>query len=432
VTAGRPRLVAAALAVGVLLAAAAARADGNPPLVGGDYYDTDCYGGHNLLKSDTVDFVLEREQLFAMHASGLNSLQYTINFTSDPSLLTGGHGGAILIGSDGGMIEPYRTRFIRYLTDAKDAGFTDITIAFYPYGPNSPQPWTTGANVNDWDPSLYGADWGFVQDVHDLTKQYGPTESHFDLMGEGPPSDYDRNNVGGLQIDAFIARLYSDYVTKYGNSDVFFNAIGYEHERLVHEIEDLKATGKPLPLWWGFDIQYSEAGAASDLAAADATLTAYGLAGFVALGETSYEDTAIAGVVQRYNAATSHPVVQVEEYPNWGTAQCIDAPYTGGAYLKVLGIQPGPLQASIDSKGRPKLTTQDGVPITALKAGQYTIVVADNSRKAGLQLTSLNFNRHTSAAYRGTTTWTVTFIPGFRYRAVGAPHTHPVSFVTLG
>ncbi len=56
------------------------------------------------------------------------------------------------------MIEPYQTRFIRYLTDTKAAGFTDVTIAFFPYGPNSPQPWTTGANIDDWDPSLYAAD----------------------------------------------------------------------------------------------------------------------------------------------------------------------------------------------------------------------------------------------------------------------------------
>ena len=215
-----------AILLGIALSGGAAGADApQGPLVGGDWYDTSCAPGNNLLRS-SVDATVEREELSAMHASGLRSLRLTINYTSDSSLLNGGHGGAILIGSDGSMIEPYRSRFIHYLSDAKDAGFTDVTIAFYPYGPNSPQPWTTGENINDWDPSLYGADWGFVQSVHDLTKQYGPSQTHFDLMAEGPPSGYDRNNVGGDQIDSFIMRLYSDYVSKYGNSDVFFTAIG--------------------------------------------------------------------------------------------------------------------------------------------------------------------------------------------------------------
>jgi len=147
------------VAAAVLAATASgARLEAPQALVGGDYYDTACSGGYNLLKSGTVDPTLERQQLEAMHASGLNSLRYTINFTSDASLLDGGHGGAVLVGRDGAMIEPYQTRFIRYLTDTKAAGFTDVTIAFFPYGPNSPQPWTTGANIDDWDPSLYAAD----------------------------------------------------------------------------------------------------------------------------------------------------------------------------------------------------------------------------------------------------------------------------------
>ena len=404
----RLALVGAAAAV-IAATASGARLDGSQALVGGDYYDTDCFGGHNLLKSGTVDATLERKQMFAMHAAGLNSLRYTINYTSDASLLNGGHGGAILIGPDGAMIEPYRARFIQYLADAKAAGFTDVTIAFYPYGPNSPQPWTTGENINDWNPALYAPDWGFVQDVHDLTKQYGPAETHFDLMAEGPASGYDRNNVGGLQIDDYITRLYKDYVSKYGNSDVFFTAIGYEHERLANEIENLKASGEPMPLWWGFDIQYSGDGAASDLAAADATLTAYGMSGSLALGETAYEDGPVSDAVRQYNATAAHKVVQVEEYPNWGTPQCIGAPYTGNSYMQVLGIQQGPLLGRVDARGRATLTTSDGIPVIALESGTYTIVVTDASKTAGFRIAGAAYQRQTAARFRGTVTWTVDF-----------------------
>ena len=402
----RLALVGAAAAV-LTATASGARLDAPQALVGGDYYDTSCTGNYNLLKSGAVDPTVELQQLEAMHVSGLNSLRLTINYTSDSSLLNGGHGGAILIGPDGAMIEPYRTRFIRYLRDAKAAGFADVTIAFYPYGPNSPQPWTTGENINDWNPSLYAADWGFVQDVHDLTKQYGPAETHFDLMAEGPASGYDRNNVGGSQIDDYITRLYKDYVVKYGNSDVFFTAIGYEHERLVHEIENLKASGEPMPLWWGFDIQYTGDGAASDLAAADATLTAYGLSGSLALGETAYEDGPVSSAVQQYNATAAHKVVQVEEYPNLGTPRCVDAPFTGYAYLAVLGIQPGPLLGRVDARGRSTLTTSDGMPVRALKSGTYTVLVTDASKTSGFRISTYETTRSTSASFRGTVTWTI-------------------------
>jgi hypothetical protein len=397
------------------------RLDGAQPLVGVDYYATDCiHGGTGLLKG-TADPNLEREQLFAMHASGLNSLRLTINYTSNADLIDGGHGGAIAIEPDGTMGEPYRARFIRYLSDARDSGFADVTIAFYPYGPNSPAPYTTGSYVDNWDPSLYEADWRFVQDVHDLTKQYGPPQSHFDLMAEGPPSDGDRAQVG-LRIDSFMSRLYTDYVATYGNADVFFTAIGNQHERLVHLIEDLEATGEPLPQWWGLDIQYTRNGAASDLAAADATLRAYGLGGSFALGETAYENTGVADAVQRFNATAAHKVVQVEEYPNWGEPDCWSAPYTGNAYLKVLGIGPEPLRGGVDTNGRATLTTADGVPITALRADRYTIVVADRSRRDDFHLIGPGVNRRTGLRFTGMKTWSVSFLIGsYRYRS-DRPH----------
>lgn len=431
---GRAGMFALAAAVALVVnigSPAAQRADVSRPLVGADYYKTDCihYGDTDLLK-DAVNPDLEREQLYAMHASGLNSLRYTMNYTSDASLINGGHGGAVAIAPDGTMGEPYRSRFIRYLSDARDAGFADVTIAFYPYGPNSPAPYTTGSYVDDWDPSLYPADWRFVEDVHDLTKRYGPPQSHFDLMAEGPPSDGDRAQVGS-RIDDFISRLYSDYVTKYGSADVFYTAIGNQHERLRHLIDDLESTGKPLPPWWGLDIQYTHDGAADDLAAADATLRVYGLGGSFALGETAYEDGGVASTVQSFNATAVHKVVEVEEYPSWGEPYCWSAPYTGEAYLKVLGIEPGPLRASVDGHGRLTLSTSDGVPVTALRAGRYTIVVTDASRVDDFHLIGTGVNRRTGPRFTGTRTWTVTLHGGIvRYRS-DSRHAKSSSVVVL-
>jgi hypothetical protein len=112
---------------------------------------------------------------------------------------------------------------------------------------------------------------------------------------------------------------------------------------------------------------------------------------------------------------------------------CVSAPFTGNAYLNALGIpQPGPLRAGVDAKGRPTLTTADGIPVVALKVGQYTITVNDNSRKAGFKLAGLLISRHTTATFRGKVTWTVDLEgANLTYHATGAPRTRPVTFTVL-
>jgi hypothetical protein len=337
--------------------------------------------------------------------------------------------------SDGTLAEPYRSRFIQYLKNAHDAGFTDMTIRFEPQGPNSPRPWSSGGYLDEWNPALYATDWAFVQDVRGLTKQYGPPDSHFDLLAEGPTSGWDRNQVG-TRIDDYISSLYTDYVNAFGSGDVFFSAIDKDPVgddiRLANLIEDLKATGKPLPQWWGLDIEYTGPVAARNLADADATLTAYGVSGSLALEETAYESPDVSAAVRDFDATAAHSVLQVIEYPNLGTPDCISAPFTGNAYLNAFGIKTAPLSARIDSKGRPTLTTADGIAVLALKAGSYAITVTDASRRAGLALSGPDVSRHTSAAFRGTVSWTVNLPAGVAITARGAPGTKPVSFLVLG
>lgn len=418
----------ALIAAGALAATggsvAAQRLDASQPLVGVDYYSTDCiHAGTNLLK-DAADPELERDQLFAMHASGLNSLRYTINYTSDPSVANGDRGGALPL-PGGDLVEPYRSRLIRYLTDARDAGFTDVTIAFYPYGPNSPIPDSTGPYIDDWNPALYADDWRFIRAVRDLTKQYGPSESHFDLMAEGPPSDQGPADIS-IRTDDYIKRLYRDYVTAYAAGDVFFTVIDkipeLDDSRLSRLIRTLRSTGEPLPNWWGLDIEYTGNVAYQNLTDADATLRAYGVDGSLALGETAYENFGVADAVQRLTKTTGRRVAQVEEYPNWGQPDCWSAPYTGAAYLKVLGIEPGPLRGGVGSSGQLTLTTSDGVPITALRADRYTVLVTDASRRDNFHLVGPGVNRRTGLRFKGTARWTVHVRSGiYRYRS-DRPH----------
>ena len=119
----------------------------------------------------------------------------------------------------------------------------------------------------------------------------------------------------------------------------------------------------------------------------------------------------------------------MEEYPNLGELNCVSAPFTGDEYLKVLGIVPGPLHGGVDAKGRATLTTADGLLVTALKNGQYTIVVTDKSRTSGFRLSGPNVHKQTSLRYRGTVTWTVNLVGPAAYSSTGR-RTHAV-FITM-
>jgi hypothetical protein len=427
------RILLAGVAVAMLAGtASAARLDTPPALVGADYYGTDCHGGPNFIRDD-ADPALVRQQLFAMHTLGLNSMAEVLSYTSDAGLIYGGHGGAIPIQPDGTLGEPYRSRLIAYLEDVRDAGFGNLTIRFYPYGPNSPFPWTTGVRIDDWNPSLFAADWRFVEDVHDLVKQYGPPSVRFDLMAEGPPNDYEQISDVGFRTDDFIKELYSDYVDKYGNGDVFFSMVD-DTSSTVHLVQDLRATGRPLPNWWGYDIDAGN-DVLTHLGWEDAKLTALGVGGSVVLEEVAYEDAAAAAGAKAYNATAAHPLVEVEQYPYLGEPNCGSAPYSGDAFLAALGIQIGPLLATVDAKGKAAFTTSDGVPVKALLVGRrYTIVVTDNSSKAGFRLFHFGYVRQTSAGFRGTVTWSFTptgdrwsFASVVRKKVVGATYFATIS-----
>jgi plastocyanin len=60
--------------------------------------------------------------------------------------------------------------------------------------------------------------------------------------------------------------------------------------------------------------------------------------------------------------------------------------------------------------------TRRGARIRRLRAGRYRIVVRDRSRSHSFQIYGRGVNKRTRIAFAGTTTWTVTFRRGYRYR----------------
>jgi hypothetical protein len=70
------------------------------------------------------------------------------------------------------------------------------------------------------------------------------------------------------------------------------------------------------------------------------------------------------------------------------------------------------LIASLDAKGRVKLTTAARVPFTHISRGSYAIVVDDRSRTAGFHVTGSGVDRRTGAKFTGRVRWTLKLVPG--------------------
>ena len=84
--------------------------------------------------------------------------------------------------------------------------------------------------------------------------------------------------------------------------------------------------------------------------------------------------------------------------------------------------RPPLLVATVGAGATISLRTSRGARVTRLKAGRYRIRVSDRSAKHNFHLVGPGVNKKTTTRFRGTTTWTVTFRKGARYRFVCDPH----------
>lgn len=82
----------------------------------------------------------------------------------------------------------------------------------------------------------------------------------------------------------------------------------------------------------------------------------------------------------------------------------------------------GTLVATVGPGASISLRTTSGRRVTRLRAGRYRIRVRDRSGSHNFHLSGRGVNKRTGVGFRGTTTWTVTFRRGARYRFVCDPH----------
>lgn len=80
------------------------------------------------------------------------------------------------------------------------------------------------------------------------------------------------------------------------------------------------------------------------------------------------------------------------------------------------------LTATVGPGATISLRTSRGARVTRLKAGRYRIVVRDRSALHNFHLLGPGVNKRTTARFRGTVTWTVTFRKTRTYRFRCDPH----------
>jgi hypothetical protein len=393
---------------------------------------------------------LVRSELVAMHVAGIQTVRILLWNMSD---ITGQDWG--VIPSSGGKIpEPYRSNLIRFASDVHSAGFLLLTVSFSPqwtsnpvgeYGPN-------GLTADRWDPTKFDENWNFVADVHKLVKEFGPNVTHFDFMQEGPPSRYQPAFIID-RMQNYIATMWTRYVAAFGKDDVTVSTISKGRpvdasDRLQHLIDALRSTGLGFPNWFEVHPDWTSPDVLNQLQAVDETLRASGLlTQSLVIGESSYENPAVAADIRRFMDSSSRPVAEVYEW--WQTTDggpCASAPYRADAYITTLAGAPTPpptpsplpllpvpkLIGSVSAVGRVTLKTALDNSVTALDAGPYALVVEDRSKRDGFRLSGPDLQMSTGKRFVGRRVWHLEIGTGEPYGSVftyGSDRGAKMSFV---
>jgi hypothetical protein len=387
------------------------------PLIGANYSHKGLAGcdfnNEGIIANGTFTRPLVKRQLAAMRAAGIETLRLFVWHMHDASNQFWG-----VVTSAGSQLgEAEQRNLVNYATDVRLAGFKQLTVVFGPMWTNDP----IGFPDNRYDPSLFQENWDFVKYVRQLVKQYGPTSTHFDLLNEGAPSDYLATKA---QLEAYLARLYSNYVDTFGNQDVTVSSIvaANDQSRIRNLIDTLRATGRPLPTW--FELHAYSGRLLEDLRATDATLTAKGLTQPITIGETHYNDADAAKGVKDFTSSSPRRFAEVIEWPLRRDSGCRDIsvapPYKADAFVQALtGSAPSTrLSATVGPGSKMSLMAPYGNALTALEAGEYTLAVTDLSTKENLHLSGPGVNLSNRPRFRGTTTWRLVLKPGlYRYRS---------------
>lgn len=266
-------------------------------------------------------------QLASMRRAGISSLRLIVWHMTD----TPGQRWGVVPSRGGRLAEPYRGNLVAYLREVRRFGFARLTISFSPQSTNDPR-------KEVWNSGSYKENWGFIRDVRSLAKRFGPADVRYDLMNEGAPSDH-APEARRRRMSHYLERLYAAYVDAFGARDVTISVIaprgpGDGGDRLGNLIDLLDDVGTPLPRWFEIHLNHDPAGVAHGLRYADSLLTARGLGQPLTIGETSYDDPAVAAAIRAYLTPTARPLAElVQWYRRVGAACDVSPPFRADWYL---------------------------------------------------------------------------------------------------
>lgn len=329
--------------------AAAAALPSTRPVVGTNYTHRafqDCQGtdlGILDTYGDAGAAELVHDQLRQMRARGIQSLRLIVWHMRDVARQDWG-----VIPSRGGRLsQPYRRNFVAFLDEVQRFGFTRLTLSFSPQWRNSPL-------RDDYDERLFEENWDFIRAVRSLALEHGPAEVRLDLLNEGAPSGH-LPDARRDRLTSYVGKMWMAYTAAFGNRDVTVSAIAPRDahdrgDRLGRLIDLIEASGGALPDWFEIHLNYDSAGARHGLRYADSVLTSRGLGQPLTIGETSYDDPAVAAAIGAHVRGSERALDEIVQWYARAGANCQEEPpYSAGAYLRVARE----LQTSLQERHEP-------------------------------------------------------------------------------
>lgn len=281
-----------------------------------------------------------RRQLRRMRQSGLASLRLIVWHMRD---VPRQHWG--VVPSRGGRVPPpFRDHLVAYLREVRRLGFRRLTVSFSPQWANNPRD-------EAWAAGRLEENWAFIRDVRALTLEHGPVDVRFDLLNEGAPSNH-APAARRVRVMEYVGEVWRRYADAFGTGDATVSVIAPRtpHDggrRLENLVDALGGEGARLPSWFELHLNYGPAGVSWGMHYVDSVLADRSLEQPITIGETSYDDAAVADAIGAFSSRSERPLEEVIQWYKRAGARCeVSPPYEADAYLRLgaagLEDHPGP------------------------------------------------------------------------------------------
>jgi hypothetical protein len=236
----------------------------------------------------------------------------------------------------GGLREPFRSNLMRFVSEVRRFGFARFTLVFEPKRTHHPL-------RTAYQPGNFVENWRFIREARTVVKRYGPSDTRFDLLGEGAPNETPTSYEPRPQQTArYLRRMYSLYVRRYGNRDVTVSAIGSLNpatptNRVQNLVRILRSSGEPLPRWYDVHVGDNPAGAAYALRQAERQLNAERQPQPLVIGDVGHENPGVAQAIKTFVDRSPRRLEEVTPWYTYTLYGCqVPPPYSPGVYGRVL------------------------------------------------------------------------------------------------